>query len=117
MAAMSNNLTVFSTNGDSVTYRLDGHTMAKPQLVLQRRRPPVGSSTVQEDEVSVVFTTEDADGNVIATKILLSAKIRRDQNSDSTDLANALAAFRDIVAGDEFTAVFNNSDRLLIEAG
>jgi hypothetical protein len=117
MAAMSTNLTLYSNNGDSFTYRLDGHTSLSPQLILQRRRLPTGNQTVIEDEVSVVYTTEDSEGNILSSKILFSAKVRRDQRSQSSDITAALAVFRDLIAGDEFGAVVDNGDPLLTLAG
>jgi hypothetical protein len=113
MAAMSTALVEFADNGNSRTYTRTGHTASSPKLVLQKRRVPVGSQTVLEDVISVLETTEDADGAILAQKVMFTATIRRPIDGQSDDVTSALAVFRDIVAGDEFTNTVSTQEFLV----
>jgi len=105
MAAMTTALTEFSDSQNSRTYFYSGHTALKPKLVIQKRRVPTGNQTVIEDTITVLEATEDADGNVLPQKVSYSVTVRRPVDGDAAEVTSALAIFRDIVAGDEFTAV------------
>lgn len=111
MAAMTTTLTEFSDKENSRTYVVDGagHTVSKPRYVLQRRRVPGAGQEIIEDEISVLYGTEDSNGDLLPANVLLSAKVRRPKSGIASDLTAALAVFRDIVAGDEFTAVTTGS--------
>lgn len=104
MAAMSTVLTEFSTNGDSRTYTTSGHTASKPRLVIQKRRVPVGNQIMAETTCSVIRATIDANDAVLPSKVSFSATVRYPITSDDTAVADALAIFKDMVAGDEFAA-------------
>lgn len=112
MAAMSTALTEFSDNGNSRTYTYTGHTAAKPQLVLQKRRVPSGNQKVLEDTVTVLDATEDDDGFVLAQKVSFSVVVRRPIDGQAADVTAALAVFRDIVAGDEFANTVDTQEFL-----
>lgn len=111
MAAMSTSLTEFSDKENARTWVIDGasHTVNKPRLVMQQRRVPSVSQSIVEDEVTVLYGTEDSNGNYIDSRVLMSAKIRRPKEGISGDVTAALAVFRDIIAGDEFGAVVTGS--------
>lgn len=111
MAAMTTSLTEFSDKENSRTYVIDGasHTVQKPRMVLQQRRVPSVNQTIVEDEVSVMYGTEDSNGDLLDSRVLLSVKVRRPKNGVAADVTSALSTFRDIVAGDEFTDVVNGS--------
>lgn len=111
MAVMTTTLTEFSDKENSRTYVIDGasHTAEKPRMVLQQRKVPSANQSIIEDEVTVLYGTVDADGNVLDSRVLLSAKVRRPKEGAAADMTAALAKFRDIVAGDEFTAVTTGS--------
>lgn len=113
MAAMTTALTEFADNGNSRTYTYTGHTSAEPRLVIQRRKIATGSTSVIEDTFQVVSSTEDAAGELLSSKVLFEAKVRRPVNGITADVTAALAIFRDIVAGDEFTATVNTQGWLV----
>lgn len=102
MAAMTTALTGFSSNGNSKTYTYTGHTAAEPRLVIQKRRVATSGTSVLEDNLSVISSTEDAAGVLLASKIGFSANVRRPVNGIAGDVTAALATFRDLVASDEF---------------
>lgn len=113
MAAMTTALTEFSDKENQRTYTYTGHTVQDPRLVLQRRKVPVGSQVVAEDVVTVLSGTEDADGAILPQRVTFSATIRRPINGAAADVTSALAIFRDIVAGDEFTSVVTGQNYLV----
>jgi hypothetical protein len=102
MAAMSTSLTEFSTLGDSRVYTYGTHTALAPKMVLQRRKVPSGNQVVAEDVITVLASTVDADGNILAPRVSFSATVRRPITGDVDDITAALAIFRDVIAGDEF---------------
>lgn len=113
MAAMTTVLTEFSTNGNSRTYELPGHTVFDPKICIQKRRVPSGNQTVAEDTITVLQSTVDADGSVLPQKVSFEVKVRRPIDGQSVDLTELLAVFRDIVAGDEFGDVVNTQGFLV----
>lgn len=113
MAAMTTALTEFADSGNSRTYTYTGHTAVEPRLVIQRRKIAAGSTSVMEDVVQVLSSTEDSAGDLLTSKVLFEAKIRRPANGITADVTAALAIFRDIVAGDEFTNTVNTQEWLV----
>lgn len=101
MAAMTTVLTEFANNGNSRTSTLSGHTAAKPRLVIEKRRVPEGSQTVPEYSCKVIYTTVDAEGFTLSSKIAFELIVRYPILGQSTDVNAALTIFRDIIAGDE----------------
>jgi acetylornithine deacetylase/succinyl-diaminopimelate desuccinylase-like protein len=112
MAAMTTVLTEFSDKENARTYSLSTHTVSKPNLVLQRRKVPSGNQVVIEDDITVLYATEDADGNVMPQKCSMTVSVRRPIGYDATDMTNLLATFRDIIAGDEFGNTVDTSEYL-----
>lgn len=112
MAAMTTALTEFADNGNSRTYTYTGHTATEPRLVIQRRKIATGATSVIEDTISVISSTEDAAGEILTSKVLFEAKVRRPVNGISADVTAALAIFRDVVAGDEFTNTVSTQEWL-----
>jgi hypothetical protein len=104
MAAMTTALTEFADNGNSRTYIRANHSAMKPALLTQSRKLPSGSIPVAHTTFKVVQATEDALGNVLVPKVVFSAEVSIPVNGTDTDVAAALAAFRDMIAGDEFGA-------------
>lgn len=113
MAAMTTALTEFSDNGNSRTYTYTGHTAVEPRLVLQKRKVATGSTSVLEDIVSVVSSTEDSAGELLQSKVLFEMKVRRPANGIAADVTAALAIIRDIIAGDEFTNTVSTQEWLV----
>lgn len=113
MSGMTTVLQEFSELGNSVTYIIPAsHTAVKPRVVVQRRKVATGASEVAEDMLTVSYATDDADGNILPTKVAFGATVKRPINGDSADTSAALATFRDIVASDEFTALVNMQSKL-----
>jgi len=102
MAAMTTALTEFASNGNSRTSILSDHTVALPRLVIEKRRMAQGNQKISEFNFSVVYATTDPNSEVIPEKIAFTGTVRVPKDSDSTDIAAALAVFRDVIAGDEF---------------
>lgn len=113
MAAMTTALTEFADNGNSRTFTYTGHTASEPRLVIERRKVATGATSVIEDTVSVVSSTEDAAGELLTSKVSMEAKVRRPVNGIAGDVTAALAVFRDIIAGDEFTNTVNTQEWLV----
>lgn len=113
MAAMTTALTEFADNGNSRTYTYTGHTAAEPRLVIQRRKVATGSTSVLEDVVQVISSTEDSAGDLLSSKILFEAKLRHPVNGITADVTAALAIFRDIIAGDEYTNTVSTQEWLV----
>lgn len=105
MAAMTTALTEFNDSLNSRSYFYTGHTALRPKLVLQKRRTPVGDQGVLEDTITILEATEDADGNLLPSKVSASVIFRRPQQGQAAEIANVKAILRDIVAGDEFNDV------------
>lgn len=113
MAAMTTALTEFADNGNSRTYTYTGHTASEPRLVIERRKVATGATSVIEDTISVISSTEDAAGELLTSKVSFEAKVRRPVNGIAADVTAALAIFRDIVAGDEFTNTVSTQEWLV----
>ncbi len=107
MAAMITALTEFADNGNSRTYTYTGHTAGEPRLVIQRRKTGTGSTSVIEDTCQVISSTKDSNGVVLSSKVVFTATVRRPLDGLAADVTAALAIFRDVVAGDEFTNTVN----------
>lgn len=104
MAAMSTVLTEFSTNGNSRTSQLSGHTAVSPRLVIEKRRVPEGNQTMVEQSVKVVYATQDSEGAVLANKVTFEIVGRYPLMGTYTDVTAALAIAADIIGGDEFAS-------------
>lgn len=114
MAGMTTVLTEFSDKENSRTYTLAAHTAVRPRLVIQKRRVPSGSTGSAESIVSVIYATVDEDGLPINSKVAFECSVRFPVNigSTETDITDALAVFRDIVAGDEFANTVSTQEWL-----
>lgn len=106
MAVMATSLTEFSSMGNSRTSSLSGHTALKPKLVIQKRKVPTTSNSVAENDIRIVFGTEDAAGSPLVQKIQLSVNTRIPVSGNAVDASAALVILRDIVASDDFGATF-----------
>lgn len=113
MAAMTTALTEFADNGNSRTYTYTGHTASDPKLVIQKRKVAAGLTSVYENTVQVISGTEDSAGDPLASRVLFEAKLRGPVNGIAADVTAALAIFRDIVAGDEFTNTVSTQEWLV----
>jgi len=113
MAAMTTALTkTFGNIKNAITYSLSTHTAAKARQVIQMAKLPNGSGSVAETVIKVIYVTEDADGNILPSKVSFEAKARYPIDGLQADIDAALVVFRDIVAGDEFTNSVNTQEPL-----
>jgi hypothetical protein len=113
MAAMTTALTEFADNGNSRTYTYTGHTATEPRLVIQRRKVATSQSSVIEDVVSVISSTEDANGDLLTSKVSFEMKLRRPADGIAGDVTAALAVIRDIIANDEYTNTVSTQEWLV----
>jgi hypothetical protein len=111
MPTMVTSLTGFSNNGDSKTSTLSAHTVSQPQLVIEKRKVPVGSQTVAESSVSVVIATTDGT-NILPQKYVYNVVCRSPIAGQSAEKAIALATLRDVVASDEFANMLDTQEFL-----
>lgn len=107
MAAMTTVLSGFQNNGNKRTFMLVGHTAVKPALVLQQRKVPQGKDTVLEDEISVLLSTVNADGERLPNRVMYSIKFRRPIDGVVGERTSALSILRDILNGDEILDVID----------
>jgi hypothetical protein len=112
MASFATALTEFSDKENARTYMVDGHTVQQPRLVIQKRKVPATPVAVSQSSVDVIYGTLDPDGNVLQSKVGFSVSIRYPANGQASDVAAALAVFRDLVASDEFTATVTSQGYL-----
>ncbi len=109
---MTTALTEFADNGNSRTYTYTGHIASEPRLVLQKRRVPSGNQTVVEDTITVLSSTEDSAGEILSSNVTFTVTVARPKSGLAADVTAALAIFRDVVAGDEFTNTVNTQEWL-----
>lgn len=112
MPAMATVVTEFSDSANSRTYTVSGHTVAKPKLVLQKRKVGEIDGASSSDTVSIVYGTQDAAGAYLPARVVMEVTVRRPVDGIAADVTAALAVLRDIVASDEFTAVTTSQNYL-----
>ena len=108
MASFATTISEFSDKENNRTYMVSGHTVQAPRLVIQKRKVPSISTGISESRLLVVYGTEDAEANPLASKVVFEAGVRYPANGQTDDVTAALAVFRDFVASDEFTAMVNS---------
>jgi hypothetical protein len=110
MAAMTTALTEYANFGNSITYRTDDHTDAAPRLVILDRKTSASPDGNNKFRLRVVFGTEDAEGNPLASKIGFSAEVTRPIPGQAADFAAAKALFLEAIASDEFSNSVDKRD-------
>jgi hypothetical protein len=105
MASFTTTITEFSDKENNRTYMVTGHTVAKPRLVIQKRKVPATVAANSESSLLVVYGTEDSAAEPLSSKVVFNANVRSPANGDEADVTAALAVFRDFVASDEFTTL------------
>lgn len=107
MAAMTTALTDYthSSNGNSRTFTLAGHTALKPKLVIQKRKTLEGNNTMAEVSFAVIVATEDGNGVVLSQKPSVEVKVRYPAEGTYSDVTAAHTTALDILGGDEWSAV------------
>lgn len=120
MAAMTIGLTELADFGNSITYAISTavagggavYTALEPRLVIQKRKSPTANQILVQDEMHVLYSTENAAGDLLPQKVSFKVLVSRPKDGLSTDVDGALASFRDIVAGDEFEALVDNQYKI-----
>lgn len=107
MASFTTTITEFSDKENARTYMVSGHTVQAPKWVIQKRVTPSTPEAVAKSQLIVAYGTEDADGNLLPSRVIFEASVRYPANGESADVTAALAIFRDFVASDEFTTLVN----------
>lgn len=107
MASFTTVVSEFSDQENRRTYAISGHTVQAPKLLIQKRKVPSTANGNSESELQVVYGTTDAADVPLQSKIVFLANVRYPADGKSTDIADALAKFRDFVASDEFTNMVN----------
>lgn len=102
MSGMTLELSDFTDNGNSRTYTLPGHTIAKPRLVIQRRKVAASVEGVAEDSVRFIRGTTDAQNVILSARDSIEVVVRRPANGDPADPVAMIADFRNFVISDEF---------------
>ena len=105
MASFLTTITEFSDKENNRTYMVSGHTVAKPKLVIQKRKVAATTTANSESRLMVVYGTEDSAAEPLSSKVVFDAGVRSPANGLAADVTAALAVFRDFVASDEFTAM------------
>jgi hypothetical protein len=108
MASFTTVLSEYSDTENRRTFAVAGHSVVAPKLLIQKRKAPRTAEASAESQLQVVFGTVDGAGNPLASKIAISADVRYPANGLMTDVAAALAVFRDLVNSDEFTNMVNS---------
>lgn len=109
MAVMTTILEVLSDNGNTRTFAAPTHTTAKPFLVIQQRKAPVGNSVIAEDIISLRQNTTDVNGDALPERISMAVTVRRPITGSSVDLNATRDLFREIVNSDEFDVLLEKS--------
>jgi hypothetical protein len=98
-------------------YAFASHTALSIKKLIQKTRIAPSDGKVSENSVNVVFTATDADGAVYPNPISIKATVRVPRGAQSSEVDAALAAFRDVIAGDEFTDTVDTFNPLVSYSG
>lgn len=110
MAAQTTALTEFSTVGNLRTSMLSTHLVTKPALCVEKRSNVSSNSRVSEYKFTLIHGVLDSASAVLPEKLVLEASCRVPiYMADATVKAAAIAAFKDIVNGDEFSNSINTA--------
>lgn len=112
MAVMTTVLKEYSNGVNSRTYSLPNHSVTEPEILIQRRRVPVGNQVVASTELQFLVATKDAEGNVLPDKAGIDIKIREPIKGTHADLTALLTIARDVFASDEMTATVDTHNFL-----
>jgi len=74
---------------------------------------PTGNSSILEDTVTVLSSTEDSLGSLLQSRVSFSITVRRPSDGIASDVTAALAIIRDVVAGDEFANTVTTQEWLI----
>lgn len=112
MAAMTTALTEFSDKEDLRVFVEAGHTVQKPQMVIQKRKRASSVEGTAESTITVSHGCEDSNGDLLAGKIAFIVTVRTPVQAIAADVTAAETVFKDIVASDEFMTVVDTQKYL-----
>lgn len=84
------------------TFHVDGHTVASPRLLIQKRKEAPSVTGVASDELQIVYGTADSNGEPLSSKLNISVRVARPANARSTEVDLGVALLRDLVQSTEF---------------
>lgn len=102
MAAMTAATTLQFTQGYRRDFTTTTHTVLRPEVLSVTLKPATGNQTTSRFDYTIKYTTEDADGIVLAEKVACGGYFVVPINGLSADRDAALVLLRDFVASDEF---------------
>lgn len=108
MANMTTSLTQRSDAENQREWAAPTHTLASPFTIRQRRTVAKQVTQRATDSISVLRGGLDTSGLALQTPLTAMVTLTRQANMASTDSAAALALFREIIASDNFTALWNS---------
>lgn len=91
----------FSDREDQTTFTLTGHTVKKPRLAIFDRKVPVvngNGTSVPWYRIRIIEGVEDADGNVIPTRITCDLTIRWPLEAAPADVIADIAKLASLVS-------------------
>lgn len=106
MAVITTVLTEYSSGNDSVVYALPGHTVSKPKLVIQKRKPLTGNKVVAESHTTLMTAAVNAAGDVLPARLAIDTTCRLPAGTVEADVDALITLHREQVASDEFARFF-----------
>lgn len=104
----------FADNGNSRTYTGPSHTIAKPDLLIQKRKVPTSINGVSEMSSKVVLGTTDASNSPLAQRISIEVVVRVPVGAQSADVETAKARFSDLSSDAAFLASFVTQNYVIL---
>ncbi|DAD51091.1 TPA_asm: coat protein [ssRNA phage SRR7976300_9] len=96
----------FADNGNSRTYTGPSHTIAKPDLLIQKRKVPTNINGVSEMSSKIVVGSTDASNAPLAQRISIEVVVRVPVGAQTADVDAAKTRFADLSSDTAFLASF-----------
>lgn len=112
MADMTTVLKVHDDGPGRRVFSVDGHSVAAPRLVIQKKTTAATPDGLAKDELQIVYGAFDSDGVPLSSKNALTLNIKRANNARSTEFDQAIALFKEIVASDNLLRICASQDYL-----
>lgn len=104
MGALITALTEFSDQGNTRICTTSGHTASLPKLVIQKRKTATTTEGSNELKISVVHGTQDADSNILSSRVVGEVTVRYPVQGQASDISAVLTILQDIAQSDEFVS-------------
>lgn len=105
MAEMTTVLVQRSDSADAREFQAPSHSLTTPFTVRQKRVAPKTLTGRATDNVSILRGGVDNTGVALSIPLTMQLGISRQANMSETDLAAAIALFRELVASTNFDAI------------